>query len=107
MNGILKLTDRECEILAGLITLTGTYKPEPDHNYNLLDYTNKQKLLSDLDVSAQHFNRYINTFKEKGILIAGPADDELRVNPALVPIVIGDRVQITIILKINEKKNKN
>ena len=38
--------------------------------------------------------------KEKGILIAGPAEDELSVNKALIPVVIGDRLQLTIILRI-------
>ena len=43
------------------------------------------------------------SFKEKGLLIEGPAEDDLCVNKALIPIVIGDRLQLTIILKIKNE----
>ena len=39
------------------------------------------------------------------MLKVGPAEDELRVNRILVPDLVGDRVQLTIILKLKQDDN--
>ena len=86
LNGILRLTDRELELMATLIKMDMEYVKEPNSNKNVANRYNRKYI--------------IESFKEKGILIAGPAEDELSVNKALIPVVIGDRLQLTIILRI-------
>lgn len=105
LNGILQLTDRELELMAELIRLDTTYVKVPDTNKNIANRLNRKHIISTLGITKDNLSRYIRAFKEKGILVAGPAEDELSVNKALVPEIIGDRLQVTIIIKINENNN--
>lgn len=100
LNGILRLTDRELELMATLIKLDMEYVKEPNTNKNVANRVNRKYIIDNLGITKDNLSRYIKSFKEKGILIAGPAEDELSVNKALIPIIIGDRLQLTIILKI-------
>ena len=96
MNGILGLTARELELMATLIRMDMEYVKEPNTNKNVAN----RWITEHLGITKDNLSRYIKSFKEKGILKAGPAEDELCVNKALIPMVIGDRLQLTIILKI-------
>lgn len=100
MNGILGLTTRELELMATLIRMDMEYVKEPNTNKNVANRYNRKWITEHLGITKDNLSRYIKSFKEKGILKAGPAEDELCVNKALIPMVIGDRLQLTIILKI-------
>lgn len=100
LNGILKLTDRELELMSTLINMDMNYETLPNVNKNVANRQNRKWIIENLGITKDNLSRYIKSFKEKGILLAGPAEDELKVNPALIPIVIGDRVQITVIIKL-------
>lgn len=102
LNGILRLTDRELELMTTLIKLDIDYVKEPNTNKNVANRDNRKYIINNLGITKDNLSRYIKSFKEKGILIAGPAEDELCVNKALIPVVIGDRLQLTIILKIKK-----
>ena len=102
LNGILKLTDRELELMATLIYLDINYEKKPNSNKNVANTKNRRYI-----IDKDNLSRYIKSFKQKGILLVGPAEDELRVNPALIPIIINDRVQITVILRINNDEKPN
>lgn len=104
LNGILKLTPRELELLITLIDIDTTYVPTEDDRKNVVSTVNRKRLIEKLGVTPDNLSRYIKTLKEKGILIEGPADDEVKVNTALIPTIIKDRVQITIILRIDDSK---
>ena len=105
LNGILRLTDRELELMVMLIQLDIDYV-KTDDNKNVANTANRKLIMSTLGITKDNLSRYIKSFKEKGLLIEGPAEDDLYVNKALIPIVIGDRLQLTIILKIkNETEN--
>lgn len=105
LNGILKLTDRELELMATFIKMDIEYEKIPDIAKNVANTKNRKWIIENLGITKDNLSRYIKSFKEKGILKAGPAEDELTVNKALIPIVIGDRVQITVILKIKDENN--
>ena len=105
LNGIIRLTDRELELMVMLIQLDIEYVKTED-NKNVANTANRKLIMSTLGITKDNLSRYIKSFKEKGLLIEGPAEDDLCVNKALIPIVIGDRLQLTIILKIkNETEN--
>ena len=88
-----------------LIQLDIDYVKTED-NKNVANTANRKLIMSTLGITKDNLSRYIKSFKEKGLLIEGPAEDDLCVNKALIPIVIGDRLQLTIILKIkNETEN--
>ena len=102
LNGILRLTDRELELMTTLIKLDMSYVKNPNSNKNVANRQNRKYIIENLGITKDNLSRYIKSFKEKGILKAGPAEDELCVNKALIPEIIGDRLQLTIILRIKE-----
>ena len=105
LNGILRLTDRELELMAELIRLDINYNKLPNEHKHIANRQNRKHIIQTLGITKDNLSRYIKAFKEKGILIAGPAEDELSVNKALIPEIIGDRVQVTIIIRIHENNN--
>lgn len=107
LNGILRLTDRELELMAKLIDFDINYEKQPNSNKNIANTKNRKYIINNLGISKDNLSRYIKSFKEKGILVKGKAEDELSVNPVLIPIIIGDRLQLTIILKIKEDDGNN
>lgn len=107
LNGILRLTDRELELMAELIRLDLNYNKQPNENKNIANRANRKRIINTLGITKDNLSRYIKSFKQKGILVAGPAEDELSVNKALIPEIIGDRVQVTIIIRINDETISN
>lgn len=107
LNGILRLTDRELELMAEFIRLDLNYNKQPNENKNIANRANRKRIINTLGITKDNLSRYIKSFKQKGILVAGPAEDELSVNKALIPEIIGDRVQVTIIIRINDETISN
>ena len=107
LNGILRLTDRELELMAEFIRLDLNYNKQPNENKNIANRANRKHITNALGITKDNLSRYIRSFKQKGILVAGPAEDELSVNKALIPEIIGDRVQVTIIIRINDETISN
>ena len=106
LNGILDLTKRELELLACFIELDVNTPKLPNINKNVISAENRKYIKRTLGITPDNLSRYIAKFKSQGILIKGRAEDEVYVNKALIPEIIGDRVQITIILKVNKDENE-
>lgn len=102
LNGILQLTNREMELLTVLINIDVNTPKLPDYTKNIISAENRKYIKATLGITKDNLSRYIGRFKDKGIIVKGRADDEWLINPALIPEIIGDRVQISIILKINK-----
>lgn len=100
LNGILDITDRELELLSKLVELNMKYDPTSGESKNVCSTKNRKVIKQELGITPDNLSRYITKFKEKGILVKGKADDELFVNKALIPEIIKDRVQLTLIFKI-------
>lgn len=100
LNGILELTDRELELLHKLIILDINHNPALGYK-NVASTDNRKLIRRELGITPDNLSRYLSKFKEKGYLVKGKADDELYVNKILIPEIIKDRVQLTIILKTN------
>lgn len=100
LNGILKLTNRELDLMAILIKIDMDYNTNSNEHKNVASTSNRKLIMNTLGITKDNLSRYLKSFREKGILISGPAEDELAVNKALIPNIIGDRLQLTIILKI-------
>lgn len=102
LNGILQLTNREMELLTVLMNIDINTPKLPDYTKNIISAENRKYIKATLGITKDNLSRYIGRFKDKGIIVKGRADDEWLINPALIPETIGDRVQISIILKINK-----
>lgn len=102
LNGILQLTNREMELLTVLMNIDVNTPKLPDYTKNIISAENRKYIKATLGITKDNLSRYIGRFKDKGIIVKGRADDEWLINPALIPEIIGDRVQMSIILKINK-----
>ena len=106
LNGILKLTDRELELLTTFIDIDVNTPNRPNVRKNVISTENRKYIKRTLGITPDNLSRYIAKFKQQGILRVGKADDEVMVSKALIPEIIGDRVQITIILKVNKDEDE-
>ena len=105
LNGILDLTDRELQLLSTFIQLDINTPKLPNISKNVISTENRKYIRKTLGITPDNLSRYITKFKNQGILVKGRVEDEVMVNKALIPEVIGDRVQITIILRLNKDEN--
>ena len=103
LNGILNLTDRELTIMVKLMEYDAELDKTPDVSKNVVDATHRKRIKDEIGTTPDNLSRYIKKFKETGLLVQGKADDEVYVNRILMPEIIKDRVQITIILRLNEE----
>ena len=74
----------------------------PGISKNVANTINRKFIIQSMHITRDNLSRYIKRFKEQGLLVQGKVEDELFVNKMLIPEIIGDRVQITIILKLNK-----
>lgn len=102
LNGILQLTNREQDLVIVLLELQINSAKLPSYKGNLISAENRKYIRSVTGITNDNLSRYLNKFKSKGIIIKGKADDDWMMNPAVIPEIIGDRVQITLVLKINK-----
>lgn len=106
LNGILNLTERELQLLTTFIELDVNTPKLPNVRKNVISTENRKYIKRTLGITPDNLSRYITKFKQQGILRVGKAEDEVMVSKALIPEIIGDRVQITIILKVNKDENE-
>lgn len=99
INGVLKLSPREIDVLAEFMYIDANYKKK-EKIKNIANRHCRRRITDKLQMSSENISRYVKTLTEKGMLIAGPAVDALRVNEHLMPKVVGDRIQIMLIVKI-------
>lgn len=104
LNGILDLSDRQMEVLAYLIHIDVSTPKSTVRSKNVISTVNRKKMIADLKIGADNLSKYIKKFKQMGILIQGKVEDEVYVNKALIPEIVGDRVQMTIILKLKNEQ---
>lgn len=102
LNGILQLTNRELELLTKFVELDVNFTPTPGVSKNVANTDNRRMIKSTMGITPDNLSRYISKFKKEGLLVQGKAEDELVVNKILIPEIIKDRVQITLILRVNE-----
>lgn len=105
LNGVLNLTARELELLATFVELDINTPKLPNIHKNVVSTENRKYIKNTLGITPDNLSRYIARFKAQGILLKGRAEDEVYVNKALIPEIIGDRVQITIILRVNKDED--
>lgn len=103
LNGIIDLPKRELQLLTLLVKLQ--VEPQLSNNdpeSGVISAANRKYIEKELGITQDNQSRYFKKFKELGYLIKGQFDKQWLVNQILIPQVIKDRVQITLILRIEE-----
>lgn len=102
INGILQLTQREMDVLEALMRFDDEQSQQSDHK-NVISAECRKRIKDEVGVTPDNLSRYISKFKEKGIVVNGKAEDEYYINKAVMPEIILDRVQITLILRLRNE----
>lgn len=76
-----------------------------DPETGVLSANNRKYIEKELGITQDNQSRYYKKFKDLGYLVKGKIDKQWLVNQILIPQVIKDRVQVTLILRINENNN--
>ena len=106
LNGIIDLPKRELQLLTLLVRLQ--MEPQLSNNdpeTGVLSANNRKYIEKETGITQDNQSRYYKKFKDLGYLVKGKIDRQWLVNQILLPQVIKDRVQLTIILRINEDNN--
>lgn len=103
LNGITDLPKRELQLLHTLVMLQNNPQLSGnDVEAGVISAANRRYIEKELNITPDNQSRYYKKFKELGYLVKGKVDRQWLVNQILVPQVIKDRVQITIILRIED-----
>lgn len=94
INGILRLSKKECEVFS--LLLESCKKEESN---GLLTSGVRANVMTKLGMSASNFSRCIRTFREKGI-VSQANDRDLRITRTLFPAIENDTCSITYNLNI-------
>ena len=103
LNGIIDLPKRELQLLTLLVRLQ--MEPQLSNNdpeTGVLSANNRKFIEKETGITQDNQSRYYKKFKDLGYLVRGKIDRQWLVNQILLPQVIKDRVQITIVLRIEE-----
>lgn len=106
LNGIMDLPKRELQLLTLLVKLQ--MEPQLSNNdpeSGVLSANNRKFIETTIGITQDNQSRYYKKFKDLGYLVKGKIDRQWLVNQILLPQVIKDRVQITLILRIKDEEN--
>lgn len=104
LNGILKLSKKKLQVLAKIVELDSEIV-KPGFSRNVISTSRRKIIMRDCNITSDNLSRFITEYKSLGYIMNGNAEDEWIVNKALIPELIRDRVQITIILKTDSNEN--
>ena len=76
-----------------------------DPESGILSANNRKFIETTIGITQDNQSRYYKKFKDLGYLVKGKIDKQWLVNQILLPQVIKDRVQITLILRIKDEEN--
>ena len=103
LNGILKLSKRELQLLTKLIQIDLAHDYDEEGSKNVISTENRKLIHKELGFAYDNLSRYLKKFKKKSLLLINSTNDGWIINPILIPEVVRDRVQVTIIIKVKEE----
>jgi DNA-binding MarR family transcriptional regulator len=107
LNGILNLSYRELEVMAKLVEVDVNTVVKPGDSKNVINTQVRKTLMKELGFTPDNLCRLISKLKKMGYIKQGFAEDEWEVNKILIPEIISDRVQISIVLKVDDAAEKH
>ena len=107
LNGILNLSYRELEVMAILVEVDVNTVVNPGDSINVINTQVRKTLMKVFGLTPDNLCRLISKLKKMGYIKQGFAEDEWEVNKILIPEIISDRVQISIVLKVDDAAEKH
>lgn len=98
LNGLLRLSDREAELLALFMQLDAEWKSIlGTTNKDILSTDYRRSILETMGISKTNLAKYIRKFKNKGILVENSLGG-IEVNSLFMPKETGGIIEVTFTL---------
>ena len=102
LNGTLELTEREKQVLYVLIQLDVAWSPTfRDDVKNILSTDNRRTVMKETNVHKANLVKYINRFKEKGLVLRNEQGG-WDINPVIVKPPVGGIVEIAFTIELED-----
>lgn len=85
-----------------LIEIDRSFDKDIQEYKTIISTENRKRIMKTLKIRPDNLCRYINNMKDKGIIVEGVRDEEFYINKNVIPQIIGDRLQLTIVFKIKK-----
>ena len=100
LNGVLQLSKRESEVLSFMLAA------DANGEYNNVNAKHiRSAITTYLGISESNLSRYLNTIKNKGLIIRSPSGKWV-VNDYIRPVVTSGILELTITLDTNDGEEK-
>lgn len=107
LNGTLELTEREKQVLYVLIQLDVAWTPTFKDDYkNILSTDNRRLVMKETNVHKANLVKYINKFKEKGLILKNKQGG-WDINPVITKPPVGGIIEIAYTIEIEDHNVKN
>ncbi|MFW5890659.1 MAG: hypothetical protein ACOCUI_00395 [bacterium] len=107
MNGLLNLSERECQVLSILLKLDAEWTPRMDSDYkNILSTDNRKILMRETLINKNNLSKYIKTLKSKGLIIEDDEKEVYEIQPMIKPNVMDNKARLSFILELEEDAEK-
>ena len=107
LNGRLELTEREKQVLFILIQLDLAWSPAfPNEYKNILSTDSRRIVMKETNIHKANLVKYINKFKEKGIILHNDQGG-WEINPVIVEPSVGGIVEIAYTIEIEDYDAQN
>jgi len=97
LNGLLRLSDRETEVLSLLMKIDSEWTPVISEHKNILSTDSRRAIMKETRITKNNLVKYIRTLKERGILIQNSFEG-YEINNIFMPKATGDIIEIVFIL---------
>lgn len=94
LNGLLQLSDKECEVLAILLQINHNR----DKLDNILDTNIRKFIMGELNIKKSNLSKYISSLKDRGVIMKD--DNGYYINSMFIPEISGDISETVFILDI-------
>jgi len=100
LNGLLKLSGKEMEVLSLLLEIEATKPPILGSKPDLLCTDNRRALMDKTNINKNNLSKYLSVLKERSIILRD--DNGNYINPLFVPDIIGNISETVFVLDIEE-----
>lgn len=106
LNGLLRLTDRELEILAKIIELNP--KVSDDNEFeNVVSLQVRRRIMYLTKVNKANLSKHITNFVNRKYLIRDNITKCVKINKALIPVITDGKIIINMTINIEDGNNNN
>lgn len=100
LNGLLKLTEKELQVLSIILTVSPEVRTYDEYT-NVVSTNIRRKIMKETGINKANLSTFIKSFIKKKLLIKDSITNAIWINRAIIPIIQDGKATISIVLKID------